>query len=73
MNPLSNNPVYDVSLPSQKTAAVSAAIRLDIFTIFGPNRLSAMQIAQACGCVMIIDMIPNADRVSPPEPAAFAF
>ena len=73
MNTLSNNPVYDVSLSSQKTAAVSAVVRLDIFTIFGPNLLSAMQIAQACGCVMIVEMNPNTDRVSPPEPAAFAF
>lgn len=52
MNPLSNNPVYDVSLSYQKTAAVSAAIRLDIFTIIGESRLSAMQIAQACGCAL---------------------
>lgn len=48
MNPLSNNPVYDVSLSYQKTAALSAAISLDIFTIIGGNRLSAKQIAQAC-------------------------
>ncbi len=50
MNPLSNNPVYDISLAYQKTAAMSAAIKLDIFTIIGGQRLSVQQIAEACNC-----------------------
>lgn len=50
MNPLSANPVYDISLSYQKTAAMSAAIKLDIFTIIGGSRKSAQQIAEAAGC-----------------------
>jgi len=47
MNPISANPVYDVCLSYQKTAAMNAAIKLDIFTTIGEQRLSADQIAKA--------------------------
>ncbi|MFA5322448.1 MAG: class I SAM-dependent methyltransferase [Smithella sp.] len=50
MNPISANPVYDISLSYQKTAAMNAAIKLDIFTTIGEHRLSADQIAEAAGC-----------------------
>lgn len=49
MNPLSNNPVYDACLAYQKTAAMSAAIKLDIFTTIGSRRLSSHQVAEATG------------------------
>jgi len=45
MNKLSNNPVYDISLAYQKTAAMTAAIKLDIFTKIGNDHLSVEQIA----------------------------
>lgn len=49
MNQISNNPVYDISLSYQKTAAMKAAIKLDIFTKIGNDCLSADQIAEITG------------------------
>jgi len=49
MDKISNNPVYDISLSYQKTAALNAAIKLDIFTTIGNRSLSAEQIADVTG------------------------
>jgi len=49
MNKISNNPVYDISLSYHKTAALTAAIKLDIFTTIGNRRLSAEQISDVTG------------------------
>ncbi len=49
MNKISNNPVYDISLSYQKTAAMKAAIKLDIFTKIGNDCLSVEQIAEITG------------------------
>lgn len=49
MNKISNNAVYDISLSYQKTAALNAAIKLDIFTNIGKRCLSAEQIADVTG------------------------
>lgn len=49
MHPISANPVYEISLSYQKTTAMDAAIKLDIFTMVGERRLSAAQIAEATG------------------------
>ena len=49
MDKRSNNPVYDISLSYQKTAALNAAIKLDIFTTIGNRCLSAEQIAEVAG------------------------
>jgi len=49
MHNISNNPVYDISLAYQKTAALNAAIKLDIFTTIGDRCLSAEQIADLTG------------------------
>lgn len=49
MNKISNNPVYDISLSYQKTAAMKAAIELDIFTNIGNRCLSAEQISDITG------------------------
>jgi len=46
---ISNNLVYDISLSYQKTAAMTAAIKLDLFTIIGDNCLTAGQISDAAG------------------------
>jgi 2-polyprenyl-3-methyl-5-hydroxy-6-metoxy-1,4-benzoquinol methylase len=46
INNLSSNPVYDLCLSYQKTAALQAAIRLDIFTTIGDQSLSADDIAK---------------------------
>lgn len=45
MNKLSNNPVYYISLAYQKTAAMTAAVKLDLFTKIGNDHLSVEQIA----------------------------
>jgi hypothetical protein len=50
MNKISNNPVYDISLSYQKTAAMKAAIELDIFTHIGNSCLSVEQISDITGC-----------------------
>lgn len=49
MNPISTNPVYDVCLSYQKTAAMNAAIKLDIFTKIGDHSLSVEQISSGTG------------------------
>jgi len=49
MNKISNNPVYDISLSYQKTAALNAAIKLDIFTAIGKHCLTVEQIADVTG------------------------
>jgi hypothetical protein len=49
INILSNNPVYDISLSYQKTAAMKAAIKLGIFTHIGNHCLSVEQIADVTG------------------------
>ena len=49
MDKLSNNPITDICLAYQKTAAVKAAINLDIFTKIGGSSLSAEQIAEITG------------------------
>ena len=49
MNKLSNNPVYDISLSYQKTAAMKAAIELDIFTKISDQNLSVEQISDITG------------------------
>lgn len=49
MHSISANPVYDISLSYQKTAAMTAAIKLDIFTKIGERRLSADQIVAVAG------------------------
>jgi len=49
MNKLSNNPVYDISLSYQKTAAMKAAVELDIFSIVGDQSLSVEQISSSAG------------------------
>lgn len=49
MNKISNNPVYDISLSYQKTAAMKAAIELDIFTHIGNNCMSVEQISDITG------------------------
>jgi len=49
MNNISNNAVYDISLSYQKTAALSAAIKLDLFTTIGKRCLSVEQIAEVTG------------------------
>lgn len=49
MHTLSENPVYDISLSYQKTAAMKAAIELDIFTKIGSGSLAAEQISDLTG------------------------
>jgi hypothetical protein len=49
MNKISNNLVYDIILSYQKTAAMHAAIKLDIFTKIGNQSLSAEQISSSAG------------------------
>jgi len=49
MDKISNNAVYDISLSYQKTAALTAAIKLDIFTTIGKHCLSVEQIADVTG------------------------
>lgn len=49
MDKISNNPVYDISLSYQKTAALNAAIKLDIFTNIGNRCLSVEQISDVTG------------------------
>ena len=41
--------MYDISLSYQKTAALNAAIKLDIFTTIGNRCLSVEQIADVTG------------------------
>ncbi len=48
-NKISNNPVYETCLSYQKTAALQAAIKLDIFTKIGHQSLTAEQIASRTG------------------------
>ncbi len=50
MHALSNNPVYDICLSYQKTAAMAAAVKLNIFTVIGSSRLEAGHIAERTGC-----------------------
>jgi 2-polyprenyl-3-methyl-5-hydroxy-6-metoxy-1,4-benzoquinol methylase len=49
MNKISNNPVYDISLSYQKTAAMKAAIKFDVFTKIGNDCLSVEQISDNTG------------------------
>lgn len=49
MNKISDNPVYDISLSYQKTAAMKAAIKLEIFTHIGNGRLNVEQISDMTG------------------------
>ncbi len=49
MSKISDNPVYDISLAYQKTAAMKAAIKLDIFTVIGNQCLSVEQISNSTG------------------------
>jgi hypothetical protein len=49
MKNISNNPVYDISLSYQKTAAVKAAINLGIFTTIGSRSLGIEQISNSTG------------------------
>jgi hypothetical protein len=46
---ISNNAVYDISLSYQKTAAMKAAVKLDIFTKIGDQCLSVEQIVNVTG------------------------
>ena len=46
---ISDNPIYEISLSYQKTAALQAAIKLDIFTKIGDQNLSAEQISSSTG------------------------
>jgi 2-polyprenyl-3-methyl-5-hydroxy-6-metoxy-1,4-benzoquinol methylase len=46
---LSENPVYDISLSYQKTAALKAAIELDLFTSIGDDCLSAERLSEITG------------------------
>ena len=46
---ISNNPVYDISLSYQKTAAMKAAIKFDVFTKIGNASLSVEQISDNTG------------------------
>jgi hypothetical protein len=49
MKNISNNPVYDISLSYQKTAALKAAIKFDVFTTISNNCLSVEQISDNTG------------------------
>jgi len=49
MNKISNNAVYEIILSYQKTAALNAAIKLDIFTTIGKHCLTVEQIADVTG------------------------
>lgn len=48
-NKIADNPVFEISLSYQKTAALVAAIKLDIFTKIGDQSLSAEQISSSIG------------------------
>src|SRR5437870_1755238 len=45
----SENPVYDAVLAYQKTAALTAAIKLDIFTLIGAGMMTAEDLASRAG------------------------
>jgi ubiquinone/menaquinone biosynthesis C-methylase UbiE len=49
MPEISSNPVYDLALSYQKTAALTAAIKLDIFTLLGKGASDAPALAEATG------------------------
>jgi 2-polyprenyl-3-methyl-5-hydroxy-6-metoxy-1,4-benzoquinol methylase len=49
MNKISDNLVYETCLSYQKTAALQAAVKLDIFTKIGNQSLSADQISSSTG------------------------
>jgi thioesterase domain-containing protein/predicted nicotinamide N-methyase len=46
---ISANPVHDLALSYQKTAALTAAIKLDIFTLLGKGASDAAALAEATG------------------------
>lgn len=49
MSEASNNPVYDAALAYQRTAALIAAVKLDIFTVIGGRILTADTLSSKTG------------------------
>jgi hypothetical protein len=49
MTDLFENPVFDIALAYQKTAALIAAVKLDIFTIIGAEKMSLDQLVSHTG------------------------
>lgn len=49
MSDSSENPVFDIALAYQKTAALMAAVKLDIFTLIGSDAVSLTDLASRAG------------------------
>ncbi|HON59374.1 MAG TPA: class I SAM-dependent methyltransferase [Smithella sp.] len=49
VNNISDNPMYDICLSYQKTAAMKAAVDLDIFTLIGDQCLTAERLSEVIG------------------------
>ena len=49
MSNSSENPVFDIALAYQKTAALIAAVKLDIFTIIGSETMSLADLVSRTG------------------------
>ena len=49
MSDTSENPVFDIAMAYQRTAALIAAVKLDIFTLIGSNTLSVDNLASQTG------------------------
>ena len=49
MSDASENPVYDIALAYQRTAALIAAVKLDIFTLIGSETISVNDLASRTG------------------------
>ena len=48
----SEDPVFDIAVAYQRTAALVAAVKLDIFSIIGAETMSADQLANRTGCAL---------------------
>jgi ubiquinone/menaquinone biosynthesis C-methylase UbiE len=52
MTDFPENPVFDIAMAYQKTAALIAAVKLDIFTIIGSQPMSLMDLATRTGAAI---------------------
>lgn len=49
MSNANENPVFEIAMAYQKTAALIAAVKLDIFTVIGSQKMTADDLASRVG------------------------
>jgi ubiquinone/menaquinone biosynthesis C-methylase UbiE len=84
MNLSSENPVFDIAMAYQKTAALVAAVRLDIFSLIGIKRMSVDDLVSQtgasprglrilCDCLTVLGLLNKRDAYYSLTPVARTF